>query len=101
MVSTIALSVIITWVYNGTGGSLLLVVLLHATYNLPLTLLIAPLGSRVTVPFLLYVGLLVVAAIVVVIVAGPKHLSRKHRKQEEQAVEPGVATPGVAKPSPA
>jgi membrane protease YdiL (CAAX protease family) len=101
VVSTIALSVIITWVYNGTGGSLLLVVLLHATYNLPLTLLIAPLGSRVTVPFLLYVGLLVVAAIVVVIVAGPKHLSRKHRKQEEQAVEPGVATPGVAKPSPA
>lgn len=101
VVSTIALSVIITWVYNGTGGSLLLVVLLHATYNLPLTLLIAPLGSRVTVPFLLYVGLLVVAAIVAVIVAGPKHLSRKHRKQEEQAVEPGVATPGVAKPSPA
>lgn len=101
VVSTIALSVIITWVYNGTGGSLLLVVLLHATYNLPLTLLIAPLGSRVTVPFLLYVGLLVVAAIVVVIVAGPKHLSRKHRKQEEQAVEPGVATPRVAKPSPA
>jgi membrane protease YdiL (CAAX protease family) len=100
VVATIALSVIMTWVYNGTGGSLLVVVLLHATYNLPLTLLIAPLGSRVTVPFLLYVGLLVVAAIAVVIVAGPKHLSRKHRKQEERAVEPGVATPGVVKPTP-
>lgn len=101
VVSVIALSVILTWVYNSTGGNLLLVVLLHATFNLPMTLAMQQLGSRATVPLLLYWGLLVVAAIVVVIVAGPKHLSRKHRKQEEQSVEPGVATPGVAKPSPA
>jgi len=60
-----------------------MVVLLHATINLPLTLLITPLGSQMTLPLLLYVGLEVVAAIVVVIVAGPKHLSRKRRKQEE------------------
>jgi membrane protease YdiL (CAAX protease family) len=99
VVSTIALSVILTWVYNSTGGSLLMVVLLHATYNLPITLAIDDLGSRATVPVLLYFGLLVVAAIVVVIFAGPKHLSRKHMKQE--AAEPRVATPGVAKPAPA
>jgi hypothetical protein len=43
-----------------------------------------------------------VAAIVVVIVAGPAHLSRKHRKQEEEgAAEPAVAAPGVIKPTPA
>ena len=106
VVSAIALSVILTWVYNSTGGSLLMVVLLHATMNLPQTLAIDELGSRATVPVLLYWGLLVVAAIVVVIVAGPKHLSRKHRKQEEEAeegaAEPGVATPpGVVKPTPA
>jgi hypothetical protein len=41
------------------------------------------LGSRATLPVILYFGLLVVTAIVVVIVAGPKHLSRKRRKQEE------------------
>ncbi len=82
-ISTIALSVILTWVYNSCGGSLLLVVLLHATANLPLTLLLEPLGSRAMLPALLYFGLLVVAAIVVVIVAGPAHLSRKQRKQEE------------------
>src|SRR5215210_8461732 len=99
LISTIALSVILTWVYNSTGGSLLLVVLLHATANLPLTLLLEPLGSRAMLPFLLYVGLMVVAAIVVVIVAGPKHLSRKHRKQEEGIAEPTVATPGVVKPT--
>jgi len=42
-----------------------------------------------------------VVAIAVVIVAGPKHLSRKHKKQEEGAARPGVATPGVVKPNPA
>jgi hypothetical protein len=43
---------------------------------------------------------------VVVIVAGPKHLSRKRTKQvqeeEEGATESGVATPpGAVKPTPA
>ena len=103
VVSTIALSVIITWMYNNTGGSLLLVVLLHATFNLPLTLLIAPLGSQETLAFSLYVGLLVVAAIVVVIWAGPAHLSRKHRKQEEKEADaPEAPTPTVPRvPRPA
>jgi uncharacterized protein len=94
--SVIAFSVILTWVYNSTRGSLLMVVLLHATANLPVTLAIDELGSRATVPVLLYWGLLVVAAIVVVIVAGPKHLSRKHRKQEEPAQpEATTAAPRV------
>jgi len=104
VVSVIALSVILTWVYNSTRGSLLMVVLLHATYNLPITLAIDDLGTQATLPVLLYFGLLVVAAIVVVIVAGPKHLSRKYSKQEEEegAAESGVATPpGVVKPTPA
>lgn len=81
-----------------------MVVLLHATVNLPQTLVIDDLGSGATVPLMLYWGLMVLAAIVVVIVAGPKHLSRKRRKQvqeEPQAAESGVAAPGVAKPTPA
>jgi membrane protease YdiL (CAAX protease family) len=82
VISTIALSVILTWVYNSTGGSLLMVVLLHATYNLPITVSIDELGGRATMPVLLYFGLTVVAAIVVVIVAGPAHLSYKHREQQ-------------------
>jgi membrane protease YdiL (CAAX protease family) len=102
VLSAFALSVLLTWVYNSTGGSLLLVVLLHATINLPITLLYDDLGGRVTVPVLLYFGLQIVAAIVVVIVAGPAHLSRKHRKQQEEgAAEPAVAAPGVVKPTPA
>src|SRR5215210_6675954 len=82
--SVFPMSVLLTWVYNSTGGSLLMVVILHATVNLPVTLVIDDLGARGRVPSLLYFGLLVVAAIVVVMVAGPKHLSRKHRKQEEE-----------------
>jgi membrane protease YdiL (CAAX protease family) len=102
--SVFPMSVLLTWVYNSTGGSLLMVVILHATVNLPVTLVIDDLGTRGRVPSLLYFGLLVVAAIVVVMVAGPKHLSRKHRKQEEEeqgAAEPAVATPEVVKPTPA
>jgi uncharacterized protein len=102
VVSAFALSVILTWVYNSTGGSLLMVVLLHATVNLPQTLVIEELGSGAMGPLMLYWGLMILAAIVVVIWAGPKHLSRKHKKQEEGAAEPGVATPpGVVKPTPA
>jgi uncharacterized protein len=103
-VSVFPMSVLLTWVYNSTGGSLLMVVLLHATINLPVTLVIDDLGTRGRVPSLLYFGLLVVAAIVVVMVAGPKDLSRKLRKQEQEegAAESGVATlPGVVKPTPA
>jgi membrane protease YdiL (CAAX protease family) len=96
VVSAFGLSVLLTWVYNSIRGSLLMVVLLHATINLPITLLYDALGSRVTVPVLLYFGLTVVAAIVVVIVAGPAHLSRTHRKQEEPAQhEVATAAPRV------
>src|SRR5215203_6293900 len=101
--SVFPMSILLTWVYNSTGGSLLMVVILHATVNLPVTLVIDDLGTRGRVPSLLYFGLLVVAAIVVILVAGPKHLSRKHKKQEqeEQAAEPAVAAPGVVRPTPA
>jgi hypothetical protein len=47
-------------------------------------------------------GLWCVVAIVVVIVAGPKHLSRQHTKQEEEeTAESRGATPRVVEPTPA
>lgn len=83
VVSVICLSVLCTWMYNGTGGSLLIVVLFHAAANLPLTILITPLGDDMAPSFLTFVGLMVVAATVVVIATGPAHLSRTRQKQVE------------------
>jgi uncharacterized protein len=78
---TVAASVILTWMYNGTGGSLLIVVLFHAASNLPLTVLLEPLEDQVAQPFLIYVALMILAATVVVAVTGPANLSRTHAKQ--------------------
>src|SRR3954454_6915306 len=41
------MSIFYTWMYNGTRGSLLLAVLLHAATNLPLTFVLTPLERRV------------------------------------------------------
>lgn len=78
---TVASSVVATWMYNGTGGSLLIVVLFHAASNLGLVVFFEPLEDEVARPFLIYVGLMVVAASIVVAATGPQTLSRRHAKQ--------------------
>jgi uncharacterized protein len=81
VLSVVAASVVCTWMYNGTGGSLLIVVLYHATANLPLTVFLEPLGGRAAQPFLIYVALSVITAVTIVVATGPEHVSRTHRKQ--------------------
>jgi hypothetical protein len=61
-----AASVIYTWMYNGTGGSLSIIILFHAASNLPLTILLEPLEDEITQPFLIYAALTILAASVVV-----------------------------------
>jgi membrane protease YdiL (CAAX protease family) len=78
---TVAASIILTWMYNATGGSLVVVVLFHAASNLPLTVFLEPLDDQVALPFLIYVALMILAASVVVAVTGPATLSRTHAKQ--------------------
>jgi len=56
------LAVYYTWIYNGTGGSLLLVVLLHASYNMTVTVVSS---AWSTFPLAWLVGGLWVVAIVV------------------------------------
>ncbi len=80
VVAVAASSVLYTWMYNGTGGSLLIVVLFHATTNLPLSLWPDALVDGAVPPFLIFVGLTVVTALAVVLVAGPADLSRHHRR---------------------
>lgn len=69
---TIALTVLFAWLFNNTRGSLLLVTLAHASQNAWAGLL----SDNQPTPFLLTVGLLAVAAVIVIVVFGAKHLSR-------------------------
>jgi CAAX protease family protein len=84
VLAVIASSVICTWLYNNTGGSLLIIVLYHAAINLPITVLISPLGSQQAQPFLIYVALMVITAVAVVIASGSENLSRTAHRQIEQ-----------------
>jgi uncharacterized protein len=83
VIVVIATSVMCTWLYNNTGGSLLIIVLFHAAMNLPLSVLYERLSSQGQ-PFLIYVALTVVAAVVVVLVTGAENLSRTAHRQIEQ-----------------
>jgi uncharacterized protein len=74
----VALAILFTWAYNGTGGSLLIVLLFHAAINFTLTLV--PVQPTSTMPLrtcVIGVGLLWVAAIIVVIAEGPERLTRR------------------------
>jgi len=80
VIAVIASSVLYTWIYNNTRGSLLIIVLFHATTNLPLSLYSAALLDGAAPTFLIYGALMVMTAATVVAVAGPVDLSRRHRR---------------------
>jgi len=75
--STLPYAVLYTWLYNNTQGNLLLVILLHATGNMTIVSLswfMAPSGDILWA--IMYLAGLWIAAIGVILVAGPRHLSR-------------------------
>jgi membrane protease YdiL (CAAX protease family) len=65
MIGAVALSVLMTWVFKGTGGSVLATVLIHWTSNTCTDLTRTPLA-------LFSVGVLAIAAALVVTIAGPE-----------------------------
>jgi membrane protease YdiL (CAAX protease family) len=79
--SSVIMSIFYTWMYNGTGGSLLIVVLLHATTNLPLTFVMTPLQERVLPAYWTYDAILALTAAVLIARTGAATLSRTHAKQ--------------------
>jgi uncharacterized protein len=105
VVFAIAGAILLTWVYNNTNGSVLLAILFHGSINVVGASFYYQMfsGADLTRLWWLQAGMYCAAAIVVVVVAGPQHLSRKHRKQQEEQgnAMPGVDKPGVVKPTPA
>ncbi len=107
IVIILAWTLVLTWVYNGTGGSVLIVMLFHAMFNTVSGSFISPLafsGADSVRQSWLLAAVWCAVAVAVVMWAGPKHLSRKLHKQEERegAEEPGTAKPpGAVKPIPA
>jgi membrane protease YdiL (CAAX protease family) len=77
LVDSVAKAVLLTWVFNSTRGSLLMVTLLHASMNTADVFLpILPAATGDVRPFVISVGLRCLAAAVVVLVAGPARLTR-------------------------
>ena len=66
-----------TWVFNSTGGSLLMVTLLHASLNTSAVFLpILPAAVGDVRPTMISIGLHCAAAVAVVLATGPARLSR-------------------------
>lgn len=86
------LSVLFTWLYNGTRGSVLLVVCFHAAFNAALSGAWLTVGD-VEASLARWAVLAVLAAAVVVTAwSGPAHLSRRHRRWTEARDDPEAQT---------
>jgi membrane protease YdiL (CAAX protease family) len=90
--------IVFNWVFNNANGSVFIIMLMHAMNNTVSGSFFGPMFSGAdSVRFSwLFAVLWCAVAIVVVVVAGPAHLSRKYRKQQaEGAEEPGATPPSV------
>ncbi len=83
MLHTIVFAVILTWLYNGTKGSLLLVTIMHASANT--AGIFFPMSNTVSSEnmgaYITYILLEVAVAIIAILVTGPERLSRTEPKQ--------------------
>jgi membrane protease YdiL (CAAX protease family) len=85
MLHTLAFSIILTWLYNSTRGSLLMVAIMHASANTAGVFM--PMANTVSSEnmgvYMIFVLLEVVTAIMIVIVTGAERLSRTEPEQAQ------------------
>lgn len=82
-----ATTILITWIYNATQGSLFMVMLFHAASNTAFGVLpiLPEVANNATRQAWILDALLVIAAVVVILLNGPKTLTRQ--KQQESDLE--------------
>jgi membrane protease YdiL (CAAX protease family) len=86
MVHAMAYAVILTWLYNNTKGSLLLVAISHASSNtaglfMPMTNTVS---SENMNAYIIFVLLDVITAVMIILVTGPERLSRTEPMQVQE-----------------
>jgi uncharacterized protein len=94
VLTTICLAIMYTWVFNNTKGSVLMAILIHATFNW----FTIPLGTLFPAPILSNYGLLpilggfgVFAVVLVALTRG--RLGYQHYRQEEEVEPDSAAVP--------
>jgi membrane protease YdiL (CAAX protease family) len=83
LLEVVPLSILFSWLYINSRGSILLVVLYHLVYNVVVYVLNIP-GSRSL--WAVYVGLNWLLAVLVVVRYGTSHLTRKKTRLESMSV---------------
>jgi membrane protease YdiL (CAAX protease family) len=77
--------IVFNWVFNNANGSVLIIMLMHAANNAVSGSFFSPMfsGADSVRESWLIALMWIVAAVLVIVLAGPTHFSRKHHKQEE------------------
>jgi membrane protease YdiL (CAAX protease family) len=85
----IAAAIVSTWLFNGAEGSVLLLMLMHAMNNTVSGGFFSPMfsGADSVRQSWLLAAVWCAVAIVMVVVAGPRHLSRRNKKRVEEQVD--------------
>jgi hypothetical protein len=89
VIGSVAGAIVVSWMFNNTLGSLLLVQLFHIFANTWITLFAAAPADNVTTQWL-FNGLLVVVAAIVLVACGARRLSRKPTSELPVIVKPGL-----------
>jgi uncharacterized protein len=92
--------IVVNWVFNNARGSVLIVMLLHATNNTISGSFVSPMFSGADSVRQSWSLALVwcVIAILVIAFSGPTHLSRKHARQMEASYQPAAETGANVEP---